>query len=74
VRYIEGNLPFKEVLADVYSQSCLALTRPEDCSRLPFTLKLTDIRLTEHAGEYDEDELMFPEDEESEELELSILS
>jgi hypothetical protein len=63
VKYIEGRMPFKQVLEDVYAQTCLALTRPEDCSRLPFTLKLTDIRLAEHAGGYDEDALEFIDDE-----------
>jgi len=67
VRYIEGDLPFKAILEDIYAQSCLAFTRPEDCSRLPFTLKLTDIRLTEHAGIFDEDALAFDEDDEERE-------
>lgn len=63
VRHIEGPMPFGLILDDIYALSCLALTRPEDCSRLPFTLKLTDIRLTEHAGGYDEDALAFDADE-----------
>jgi hypothetical protein len=63
VKYIEGTMAFKDILEDIYAQTCLALTRPEDCSRLPFTLKLTDIRLTEHAGIYDEDALAFGEDD-----------
>lgn len=63
-------MPFKQILEDIYAQTCLALTRPEDCSRLPFTLKLTDIRLTEHAGGYDEGALAFSE-EESEDAEPS---
>lgn len=70
VKHIEGSIPFKRILEDIYAQTCLALTRPEDCSRLPFTLKLTDIRLTEHAGGYDEDALAFSE-EESEDAEPS---
>lgn len=63
VKHIEGSIPFKQILEDIYAQTCLAFTRPEDCSRLPFTLKLTDIRLTEHAGDYDEDALAFSEEE-----------
>ena len=59
VRYVEGTMPFDRVLEDVYAQTCLALTRPEGCSRLPFSLRLTDIRLTEHAGSYDQDALAF---------------
>ncbi len=66
IKHIEGTMPFTQLLEDIYAQTCLALTRPEDCSRLPFTLKLTDIRLTEHAGGYDEDALAFSEDESGE--------
>ena len=61
VRYVEGTMPFGRVLEDVYGQTCLALTRPEGCSRLPFSLRLTDIRLAEHAGDYDQDALAFGE-------------
>ncbi len=61
VRYISGTMPFARILEDVYSQTCLALTQPEGCSRLPFSLRLTDIRLTEHAGDYDQDALAFSE-------------
>ncbi len=63
VKYIAGQMPFIDVLEDIYAQACLPLTRPEDCSRYPFTLKLTDIRLTEHAGGYDEDALTFGEED-----------
>jgi hypothetical protein len=63
VKYIDGSMAFKDVLEDIYAQTCLPLTRPEDCSRDPFTLKLTDIRLTEHAGGYDEDALTFGEED-----------
>jgi hypothetical protein len=59
VRYIQGAMPFEELLEDIYAQTCLAWTRPEDCSRVPMTLKLTDIRLREHAGGYDEDALEY---------------
>ena len=62
VRYVEGTMPFDRVLEDVYGQTCLALTQPEGCSRLPFSLRLTDIRLAEHAGDYDQDALSFGED------------
>ena len=61
VRYVEGGMPFDQILQDIYAQTCLALTRPEGCSRLPFPLRLTDIRLAEHAGSYDRDALAFGE-------------
>jgi hypothetical protein len=67
VKYIEGKMPFEEILEDVYALTCLALTRPEDCTREPFTLKLADIRLREHAGGYDEDALAYDDEIENEE-------
>ena len=66
VRYVGGTMPFDRVLEDIYAQTCLALTRPEGCSRLPFSLRLTDIRLAEHAGDYDQDALVFGESVEPE--------
>ena len=59
VRYVEGTMPFDRILEDVYAQTCLALTQPEGSSRLPFSLRLTDIRLAEYAGSYDQDALAF---------------
>ena len=68
VRYVEGTMPFDRVLEDVYGQTCLALTQPEGCSRLPFSLRLTDIRLAEHAGDYDQDALAFGENVDPEDM------
>jgi hypothetical protein len=66
VKYVQGTMPFSDILEDVYSLTCLAWTRPEDCTRHPITLKLVDIRLTEHAGGYDEDALAFDDQPEGE--------
>ena len=52
VRQVAGNRPFCESLEDLYHFTHLAWTKPDDCSRLPITLRLTDVRLTEEAGEY----------------------
>ncbi len=71
VRYVEGTMPFGLVLEDVYAQTCLALTQPEGCSRLPFSLRLTDIRLAEHAGSYDQDALAFGDNVDHDESENS---
>ena len=71
VRYVEGTMPFDRVLEDIYAQTCLALTRPEGCSRLPFSLRLTDIRLAEHAGSYDQDALVFGDNVDQDEPENS---
>jgi hypothetical protein len=67
VKYVEGTMPFEDVLDDIYALTCLAWTRPEDCTRYPLTLKLADIRLREHAGEYDEDALEYGGDSSEEE-------
>lgn len=69
VKYTEGTMPFHEILEDVYALSCLAWTRPEDCTRNPITLKLADIRLREHAGGYDKDALEYNDELETEEVE-----
>ena len=59
VRYVLGGLPFKDCLEDIYRLSVLAWGRPDDCSRLPITIKLIDRALGEDATEYDEDALKF---------------
>jgi hypothetical protein len=59
VRYVQGGLPFKACLEDIYRLSVLTWGRPEDCSRLPITIKLIDRALGEDATEYDEDALKF---------------
>ncbi len=66
VKYVEGSLPLAQILEDLFAQTCLAWTRPEDCSRYPMTIKLSDIRLKEHAGGYDEDALEFGDETEFE--------
>jgi hypothetical protein len=59
VRCIKEGIPFEEALEDVYALSTLAWTRPEDCSRYPITIKLTDRWLGEEASEFDEDALLY---------------
>lgn len=59
VRYVVGALPFKDCLEDIYRLSVLTWGRPDDCSRLPITIKLTDRALGEEATEYDEDALKY---------------
>jgi hypothetical protein len=59
VRYVDGTLPFGQCLEDVYCLTCLAWTRPEDCTRDPITIKLTDRRLGEDATSFDEDALEY---------------
>jgi len=59
VRYVGGTMPFLACLEDLYRLTCLAWTRPEDCTRDPITIKLTDRRLGEDAASFDEDAVEF---------------
>lgn len=59
---IEGEMPMESVLQDIFYLSNLTWTKIDDCARDPITVKLTDIRLREIAGEYDQDELQFGEE------------
>ncbi|MFZ3168249.1 MAG: hypothetical protein WA130_11590 [Candidatus Methanoperedens sp.] len=63
---LEGHFPIKDIIEDVFYLSNLTWTKIDDCSRDPISIKMTDIRLREIAGEYDEDLLKFGEDEEDE--------
>jgi len=60
---IGGKMEFKLLLQDVFSLANLTWTKPDACSRLPISVKMTDIRLREIAGEYDEDMLKYLEEE-----------
>ena len=55
-------MSLEHILDDVFALTCLTWTRPEDCTRYPVTVKLTDIRLREHAGNYEGDDLKYGDD------------
>jgi hypothetical protein len=59
----EGKMDFKLLLQDIFSLANLTWTKPDSCSRLPISVKMTDIRLREIAGEYDEDQMKYVEEE-----------
>ncbi len=61
VHYVEGGLDFIECLEDIYALTTLAWTRPEDCSRVPITIRLNDRFLQEEA-DYDNETLEFSYD------------
>jgi hypothetical protein len=63
VRCVLEGIPFVQALEDVYALTTLAWTRPEDCSRYPVTIKLTDRWLGEEASEFDEEALRYETDE-----------
>ena len=55
IRIIRSGMPHEQITEDVFSLTSLTWTKPDDCLREPMTIKLTDIRLEEHAGTFDED-------------------
>jgi hypothetical protein len=63
VTKVDGDMDFKLILEDVFALANLTWTKPNYCSRLPISIKMTDIRLREIAGKYDEDKLKFVEEE-----------
>ena len=54
----EGKLA-DTLLEDIFRLSNLTWTRIDDCSRVPLTIRMTDIRLREVAGDYNRDALRF---------------
>ncbi len=61
---VEGPHALEYLIEDVFYLSNLTWTKIDDCSRQPLSIKMTDIRLREFAGEYDADVLRFGEEEE----------
>jgi hypothetical protein len=57
VSKVQGSMLLEQCLEDVFSLTCLAWTRPEDCTRYPITIKLNDILLSAEAGLYDQEAL-----------------
>ena len=59
VRYELGGLSFERALEDLYYLTMLTWSKPDDCSRYPITMKLTDRWLWQDATEYNQDALAF---------------
>ena len=57
VKFSYGIMRHEEILSDLFKLTTLAFTKPDDCSRLPITIKMNDIKLSDMASEYDEDSL-----------------
>ena len=57
VKYNSGSLSFEKALEDIFYLTALPFTRPEDCSRYPLSIRITDRRLSEEADEYDQENL-----------------
>jgi hypothetical protein len=55
VKFTYGTMNQSELLKDLFKLTTLAFTKPDDCSRVPITIKMNDIKLSDAATEYDED-------------------
>jgi hypothetical protein len=53
VKYESGQMKIEELLEDIYYLSCLAYSKPDDCSRFPLTIKITDSRINILGSDYD---------------------
>jgi hypothetical protein len=60
---VDGLFDIRKIIEDVFYLANLTWTKIDDCSRLPLTIKMNDIRLREFAGEYSRDALEFGEEE-----------
>jgi hypothetical protein len=58
-----GSMSIVELAEDVFALSCLSWMRPEDCMRDPITVRLADRYLTESAGSYDQEDVLYEESE-----------
>ena len=52
VNKVFGKMDFKAVLQDLFYLCSLAYTKPDDCSRIPMSIKVLDIHLQDRAGDY----------------------
>lgn len=55
VKFTYGSMKQHALLSDLFKLTTLAYTKPDDCSRVPITIKMNDIKLSDAATEYDED-------------------
>ncbi|WHZ06851.1 MAG: hypothetical protein OJF59_000604 [Cytophagales bacterium] len=55
VKFAYGKMSHEDLLSDLFKLTTLAFTKPDDCSRVPLTIKMNDIKLSDAASEYDED-------------------
>lgn len=53
IKYESGSLKIEDVLEDIFFLSCLAYTKPDDCSRYPLTIKITDRRINTLGSNFD---------------------
>lgn len=57
IKYESGGMEIEKVIEDIYFLSCLAYTKPDDCSRYPITIKITDRRINTLGSDFNFEEL-----------------
>ncbi len=55
VKKIFGQMDFSCILQDIFFLCSLAYTKPDDCSRIPMSIKVLDIHLQDRASKYNKD-------------------
>lgn len=55
IKYESGGMKLEDILEDIYFLSCLAYTKPDDCSRFPLTIKITDRKINNQGSTFDTD-------------------
>lgn len=53
IKYHSGQMQFESLIEDLFYLSSLAYTKPDDCSRFPITIKITDRRINTLGSEFD---------------------
>lgn len=57
LNYAYGDFSFAKLIEDVFALANLTFTKLDSCSRVPLSIKLTDIRLRSIASEFNSDKL-----------------
>ena len=56
VRYRCGKMKFEDIIQDLYYLTHLTFTKPDDCSRNPLSITMTDKRINLLGSDYDQEE------------------
>lgn len=59
VKYHSGEMSFESILEDIFFLSNLTFTKLDSCSRVPLSIKLTDLKLRTIASKYDNEQLEY---------------
>ncbi|AEI52168.1 hypothetical protein [Runella slithyformis] len=54
IKKVFGAMDMEQILQDIFYLSVLAFTKPDDCSRNPLTIKMTDRLINDYGEQFDE--------------------